>query len=768
MLIPKKALLWLLVGGSIWLGLWCYRPPSSESRVSPPTNFSAERAQKTLEVMTDSPRPLGSASHDRVRDLLIQELRDLGLEPLVQRAVQANVESANRWDAPVPIATVENVMARIKGTHSTGSVLLMAHYDSVPYSPGAADNGSGVVALLETARAVLAGSPLRNDLILFFPDAEEVGLLGARAFVEDHPWAPDVQLAINLDARGHRGASLLFETSEGNGRLISEAMAGLSHPVGNSLSYEVYKLMPNDTDLTVFKVAGKNALNFAFIEGLTRYHTRLDTLSELSLASLQHHGTNALGLAQHFGDLDLGDLSDGDAVFFNVIGSWVAIYSYPVGRAISLLAIASLLAAVTLSIRRGLIQPKSTVMGLLFSLALLITIPLAAGTLWAMAQAFQPGFRTMTMGDVYSGQYFALGLVAFGVGLFVALWSWLGKKIGFREMWVGGLLILALLLGLIEAAAPGAAYFLAWTLLAASAGLWSQNSSMTWSELVPISSGLAGLLLIAPLVYLLFVSLTLAASALAIFFLVLMLIAAAPLVERLVEGRGKAVLLGVGALGILVVLGGALAADFDDRNPRPNNLFYHLDADAGKATWGSTDVEPDSWTAEYLTSEPKTGAFLDYLGASPEKAPILPSTVLLGEAPLIDLAPPELEFGSRKCALQVEHCVRFRVDSLRHAELIGLHVLSGPKILTASVNGRTISGDPEGRRWSIRYWGVSSEGIEVELGLASPGPLKLRIVEESYELPQSTQSSPRPPSTLPTPFMGFVQDATIISRVYEL
>ena len=51
----------------------------------------------------------------------------------------------------------------------------MAHYDSVPFGPGAADDGAGVVTLLETARALKAGPPLKNDVIFLFTDGEEAG-----------------------------------------------------------------------------------------------------------------------------------------------------------------------------------------------------------------------------------------------------------------------------------------------------------------------------------------------------------------------------------------------------------------------------------------------------------------------------------------------------------------------------------------------------------------------------------------------------------------
>ena len=104
-------------------------------------------------------------------------------------------------------------MARVRGTASTGAVLLAAHYDSAPEAPGAADDGAGVAAILEAVRALRHHPPLRNDLIVVFTDGEEKGLLGARLFVRDHRWVEDVALVLDFEARGNTGPSILFETS---------------------------------------------------------------------------------------------------------------------------------------------------------------------------------------------------------------------------------------------------------------------------------------------------------------------------------------------------------------------------------------------------------------------------------------------------------------------------------------------------------------------------------------------------------------------------
>jgi hypothetical protein len=76
------------------------------------------------------------------------------------------------------------------------SVILTAHYDTV-YTDGAIDNGSGVAALLETARILKDKNP-DATVYFVFVDGEELGLLGSEAFVKMHDLKPGV--CINVDS----------------------------------------------------------------------------------------------------------------------------------------------------------------------------------------------------------------------------------------------------------------------------------------------------------------------------------------------------------------------------------------------------------------------------------------------------------------------------------------------------------------------------------------------------------------------------------------
>src|SRR5438876_401645 len=134
---------------------------------------------------------------------------------------------------------------------------------------------------------------------------EVLGRLGAEAFVAGDPAAKEVGAVVNLEARGTTGASLMFETSDRSGWIVDLFAKSVPRPASNSIYYTIYKMLPNDTDLTVYKRSGLAGLNFAFIGGEARYHTPRDDFAHADPASLQHHGENALAMVRALARADL-------------------------------------------------------------------------------------------------------------------------------------------------------------------------------------------------------------------------------------------------------------------------------------------------------------------------------------------------------------------------------------------------------------------------------------------------------------------------------
>lgn len=299
------------------LAQWRALGPEPRPASASPAAFSVARAMTVMaaNLAEGVPHPVASPENARVRSRIETQFRSLGYETVLQRRFACNAHAV--------CATVENVIARVPGS-SGPTVLLMAHYDSVPAGPGASDDGMGVAALLETARAI-RGERFRNSIAFLVDDGEEAGLLGAEAFVADTEASRNVRVVINVENRGTHGLSNMFETSRGNRWLVRHLASSLDRPTASSLFYAIYNLLPNDTDVTVVKRQGIAAVNFAAIRGVHWYHTPYDDLKHASLRTLQHHGDNILAMARALGNADLDARSKTDATYFDVLG-WFLVW----------------------------------------------------------------------------------------------------------------------------------------------------------------------------------------------------------------------------------------------------------------------------------------------------------------------------------------------------------------------------------------------------------------------------------------------------------
>ncbi|MET0415354.1 MAG: M28 family peptidase, partial [Actinoplanes sp.] len=270
------------------------QPPAMRDPSAPAGEFSAGRAFEHVQAIAIQPHPVGSAAQDAVREHLLTTLRGMGLTPEVQDTVSVEGGALSSSAGGTGLARVRNVVTVIPGTASTGRVFLVAHYDSAQVAPGGNDDAAGTSAILETARALLTGPRPRNDIVLVLTDGEEACLCGAKAFVDQHPLARDGGVVLNLEARGSSGPAIMFETTEKNRRLI-DVYASAPHPVGTSFAVEIYRLLPNDTDFTPFREAGRfTGMNSAYIDGAAVYHAPTDLPASMDRDSLQHHGDNNL------------------------------------------------------------------------------------------------------------------------------------------------------------------------------------------------------------------------------------------------------------------------------------------------------------------------------------------------------------------------------------------------------------------------------------------------------------------------------------------
>lgn len=255
------------------------RPPAPRAATIPAREFSAERAMADVRVIAARPHPQGSPENAAVRDYLVRRLTELGFG--------------------VEVRDNGNITGVLPGGDRQAPALaLMAHYDSVPGSPGAGDDATGVAAILETVRALKADGAPPRDLIVLVTDGEESGLLGAKAFFAGDPLLSRIGFVINLEARGQGGRAQMFQTGRPGGGDVRLFQKAAPRPQASSLFAYAYLKMPNDTDFSETLKAGRPGLNFAFIGRQFDYHSGTATPANLNLGSLQDIGAQVLASAR--------------------------------------------------------------------------------------------------------------------------------------------------------------------------------------------------------------------------------------------------------------------------------------------------------------------------------------------------------------------------------------------------------------------------------------------------------------------------------------
>jgi hypothetical protein len=759
----------LLLIAIAFLSIYQQDPPNAAPATAPETDFSSARAMKYVEAIGKTPHASGSLEHAKVRDFIMQALSDMGLSPEIQKTTSVN--QARR--IPFPAGTVENITARLKGTDHSQPILLVAHYDSVPTGPGASDNSASVAALFETMRALKTGSPLKNDVIFLFTDGEEPGLLGAQAFVDEHPWAKEGGLVLNFEARGSSGASVMFETSSGNGWLIREFAKAAPYPVTSSLLYEIYRILPNDTDFTVYRKAGFAGLNFAFINGLTNYHTRLDTIENVSERSLQHQGSYALALTRHFGNLNLGNMKQGDAVYFNTIGSSFVYYPGTWAKPLAIFVALLFVGVVILGFRNRQLTFWGVVLGfltLLLSMFLALVVGIAV---WLLIITLHRGYQSL--GQPYNSNLYMISFVALATALTSMLYIWFRKKISVLNLTVGGLCWWLILMLATAFLLPGASFLFTWPLLFSLLALIyifasKDEGAVTGNRLAILSfSAIPVIILFAPLIYLLFVALTINAVGVVMVVIVLLLGSLIPHFN-LISTRSKWLLPGaMAAICLGFIIAGSLTASFDKAHPKPDNLSYALNADTDKAAWVSSDKQLDEYTSQFISANAEKTEMADYL---PLKPLFWSSRKFLSsEAETIQLAAPNVVLLDDKTGDGVR-MVRMRITSSRQAPVISVSLAPGTEVLQAAINGKRLENvsarkpDELKNGWGFDYYAPPGEGIELALEVKSAAPLKVKVVDESYGLPEISGRAyrTRPDDLMPSMFP--YSDSTLVSKSF--
>lgn len=559
-------------------------------------NFYIENSYNHVKAMSKAPHYVGSSNHSAVKSYIIKTLQKLGLQVKIQKTTVVN-----RYNT---FTEVENIITKISGSDkSRKSLVLMSHYDSMAYSSlGAGDAASGVATILEGVRAYLRqGSTPKNDIIILITDAEELGLLGANAFVNKHPWADNVGAVLNFEARGNSGSSyLLMETNHGNHNLVkSFHNAGLKFPTSNSLAYSIYKLLPNDTDLSVFRrdkdIVG---FNFTFIDNHFNYHSVLDRAENLSLDSLAHQAHYLMPMLNELSQIDLTTLqSEQNDVYFQIPFWKTIIYPFDRTMTLSFINLVLLLLVMFIGIKNKSLSPKLILSASLPLFKSMIMTALIGFTILKFLYWLHPHYYEILQGFTYNGYLYIafFSLLAISISLF--FYRRLIDTHSASDIMVMPLLLWVLINFLTALFLTEAHFFIVISLLGTIALLINvllkkPQPSLTLLLFAPV------ILIFSPFIVQLPVAFGLIALPFSGLFLVLIFTTFISSVQIPKQYQINKWLFIVSLVAVYIFA--ETHASFNQQRPLPNSLYYFQDQKSNLAFMFTHDLKTDTWNKGFF------------------------------------------------------------------------------------------------------------------------------------------------------------------------
>jgi hypothetical protein len=735
-------------------------PQSYDQTESPLSEFSTKRALLIVKEISKKPHFVGSKNHEFIANYLQKELQDLDIETSIQEGFTMTEKGT--------LVKAKNIVATIKGSKNTKALLLLSHYDSAPhsFSKGASDDASGIATILESVRAFLHNKTQhKNDIIILFTDAEELGLNGAALFVTQHKLAKEVGLVLNFEARGSSGPSyMLIETNDGNAKMVNAFKAGhVSYPVSNSLMYSIYKMLPNDTDLTVFREQGKiQGFNFAFIDSHFNYHTAQDKYENLDPESLAHQGSYLFPLLNYFSNTDLTDLNSTDnKVYFNIPFQFL---SYPFGWIFPMLIVAFglFLLFVFIGLGKRALHLDEIIKGFVPLFGSLVTAGLLTYLGWKLLLNFYPQYNNIQQGFTYNGHDYIYAFVSLTIAICFLFYQNKGKRNPEMSQMVSPLFVW-LLINLGIAFKLQGAGFLIIPVIASSLMLgfyvMMQKSNWVLNCLLAIPT----LIILVPFIQMFPIGLGLkilfGSSILTVLTFTLLL----PIFGSYVKKEIWAIFFILVSIGFFIKA--HQSSGYTNEKAKPNSLVYILDVDSNKANWATYDTELDEWTEIYLGGKPKVATALN---SNKLYSKYQSQYTFMANAPLTSIPKPTIAF-LRDAIKGNQHLYKIKITPNRSVNRYDIFIANGSQINNLRANGvksvdfkSNIASKTLGKL--LTYYVVGNISLELEFSISNSQKLDLELVESSFDLMANPllKMTQRKPGMIPTPFV--LNDAVIIKQ----
>ena len=720
---------------------------------------------------------MGTAAHATVVGYLVNQLKVLGLRPQV-----ASMTATVPYSAGVIwAARAQHIVARIPGTANTGAVLIAAHYDSVPTSPGAADCSACVATVLETVRALKAGPPLKNDVIVLLADAEEHETLGSKGFMDQHPWAKDIRFALNVDSMGNHGPSTAYFASRNNNWLMTQYFSVAPYPLSYSFFVDPFSRINMGMDLKNYIRDGAMGIDAANFRNPQVYHTNLDNPASLDRGTLQHEGSNILALTRHFGNLNLATAShSGDAVFFNVTADRGIIYPASLALPLAILVTLLFIGVLVLGFRRKRVTPGGLFAGFGAFVGACLASLLVVGLIWWAIKQVTPDYRVFLQDVPYSNDLHLPAFAAIALAVVAAVYAAIRRRVGAHDLALGAMALCIVIMLVTSAFLPGMSYLFTWPVLAALLALgWTLRTAdaapNAWMRAAFLAvPGVLSLVLVTPVVYFLFEYVGRAEMLsplpfveLALLPAILLLALFLPHLEFLSTPRRWILPAVALTIGLGFIVSARVTSGFDTAHPRPDSVAYVLNADTSQASWVSVGEQTDNWTRQFL---PHGGQKMTFV-AMPSEQPDLGFPALQSAAPRADLPAPQATVVSNRMRAGVRR-IELLITSPRGAPNVEVKVRTAGRITAAWVDGRSVdlgtASTQQPGNLRLEYYGLQRSGARLTLQVSPARALHFIVTDRSNGLPRvpGMTIAPRPANTMPAMFE--MRDPTIVTRSFTV
>ncbi|MGF6272153.1 hypothetical protein ABIB38_000495 [Massilia sp. UYP11] len=692
-----------------WMALTAPPPPEPQAEIAA-GGWNA-RMQRHIQVLAATPRSIATEGNAQARAYLLAELRAMGLAPAVQRATVRKSVVYYFGAIHNTVGVVHNVVARIPGSAPDGgrrpALLLTAHYDSGNAVHKAAHGAVTMAALLETARSLRAAPPA-SDVVLLFTDGHHVGALGAKGFVEQHPLAASIGLALKFDPSGAAGLRMV-ETSGAGGAALAGWMRAAPELRGSSLETTLARMLNDAPHLGPLAALDTPVLLFAGGEGNPR-----------------QLGDAMLRLARSYGDAPLERGTQSAVAYFSlpVVGlvqhaAWLSWASATLSCLMLGFAWRRLFGA------DGATEAAQGVFGVCF---LLLVVRVGSWT-WReeIAAAGLAGEQRLPL------MVMAVASCVFVAGLYI-----LRRSVGAAATVLGALAWPALTLLLVVFFLPGAAYVLAWPLAAALAAFlvlhsaWGRRQAFAVRLLVLVAALAPAAALFAPALrdawlllapHHLYLPPMLMALPMLCFASLLLVMSVAPAVAA--------------ALALLAASCFALPGQAAPRAPLPpasdglEHLVYYKDANTWRAYWLLPEQPLDDWRRRLFPGRQPT-IFVEVFGWNSPRQ-------WYAEAPREDaVAFPEC-FVLRNSVVALRDTVgkvrrgTFTVRSKNRAPHIELR-MSGAKALRSRLDGAPLTSSEA--PWLLSLYGMEDRVLHFEIESAPDEIFAITVQERMPGVPR--------------------------------